>query len=65
MAERKAGFGQTLDAVLWSFFGVRRSDAHERDMQSLNPLHVVVVGVLAAACFVALLIFVVHTVVTK
>jgi hypothetical protein len=51
-ARRKARLGQTIGAVLWSFFGVRRSANHEADMAELNPLHVIAVGVIAAAIFV-------------
>ena len=51
-ARRKVRLGQTIGAVLWSFFGVRRSANHEADMAELNPLHVIAVGVIAAAIFV-------------
>jgi hypothetical protein len=54
--ERPGSFRQTLLAVLWSFFGVRRSANHEADMNRLNPVHVVVVGVLMAILFVTGLI---------
>ncbi|MFC3149223.1 DUF2970 domain-containing protein [Piscinibacterium candidicorallinum] len=63
--QRKGSFGQTLSAVLWSFFGVRRGADHERDMSSLNPVHVLVIGVLAAAVFVGVLIGIVQMVVGK
>lgn len=48
----KATFLQTLSAVLWSFFGVRKGANHSEDMQKLNPVHVIIVGVLAAVAFV-------------
>ena len=51
-ASRKVRLGQTIGAVLWSFFGVRRSASHEADMAELNPVHVIAVGVAAAAIFV-------------
>jgi hypothetical protein len=60
---RKGGFLATLVAVLWSFFGVRRSDRHTEDMQHLNPVHVIVVGILAAAVFVLTLVGIVKAVV--
>ncbi|HVE88200.1 MAG TPA: DUF2970 domain-containing protein [Burkholderiaceae bacterium] len=62
-AKRRAGFAQTVRAVLWSFFGVRRKADYERDAAQLNPVHVIVAGLLAAAAFVALLIVVVNLVV--
>ena len=51
-ARRKVRLGQTIGAVLWSFFGVRRSASHEADMAELNPVHVIAVGVAAAGIFV-------------
>ncbi|MFM7532994.1 MAG: DUF2970 domain-containing protein [Rubrivivax sp.] len=54
---------ETMRAVLWSFFGVRRRDGYERDVQRLNPLYVIVAGVLAAALFVLALVLAVQWVV--
>lgn len=51
-APRRAGFWPTMRAVLWSFFGVRKRQAYLDDAGSLNPLAVVVAGVLAGALFV-------------
>ena len=45
---RKAAFGQTARAVAWSFLGIRRSKDHEQDVKQLNPVHVVIAGVLGA-----------------
>jgi len=59
----KATFLQTLSAVLWSFFGVRKGANHSEDMQKLNPVHVIIVGVLAAAVFVLGLLTLVNFVV--
>jgi hypothetical protein len=61
--EGGATFLETIKAVLWAFFGVRRGRDHERDAARLNPLHVVIAGVLAAATFVLILVLVVHQVV--
>ena len=52
---RPASFKRTLLAVVWSFFGVRKSKDLERDVSELNPLHVVIVGVIVAAVFVGAL----------
>ncbi|MCW5632701.1 MAG: DUF2970 domain-containing protein [Rubrivivax sp.] len=54
---------QTVRAVLWSFFGVRRRAEYERDVQRLDPRHVVVAGIVAAALFVLLLVVLVRWVV--
>ena len=56
-------FLQTARAVAWSFFGVRRAVDLERDAQQLNPVHVVVGGVLGAALLVAALVWLVRWVV--
>ncbi len=56
---------ETMRAVLWSFFGVRRRDAYERDVQRLNPVYVIVAGVLAAALFVLALLVTVQWVVSS
>lgn len=59
---RRAGFLATLRAVLWSFFGVRKRHAHLEDAGSLNPLAVVVAGVLAGVVFVITIVLVVQLV---
>jgi hypothetical protein len=60
---RKGSFGQTMKAVAWSFFGVRRSAEYERDVSHLNPVHVIIAGVIGAALFVVALILVVNWVI--
>ena len=54
---------ETMRAVLWSFFGVRRRDGYERDVQRLNPVYVIVAGLLAAVLFVLALVVAVQWVV--
>ena len=53
---RKPSFPRAFRAVFWSFFGVRKSRDLEQDASELNPLHVIVAAVVAAALFVAALI---------
>ena len=62
--KRSASFFTTLRAVLWSFFGVRRRSEYEKDAARLNPVHVIIVGVLAAALFVMTLLLIVRAVVS-
>jgi len=57
---RKGSFGQTVRAVAWSFLGIRRSSGLEEDVKRLNPIHVIVAGVLGAVLFVLLLVALVH-----
>ncbi len=60
---RKATFGQTAKAVMWSFFGVRKKSDHERDAAQLNPVHVIVAALIGALIFVVVLILIVKSVV--
>ena len=60
---RKGSFVQTMKAVAWSFFGVRRSAEYERDVSQLNPVHVIVAGVIGAALFVVALVVLVNWVI--
>lgn len=62
---RKASFAQTARAVAWSFLGIRRSSGLEEDVKKLNPVHVVVAGVLGAVLFIVLLVVLVHYVVSS
>ena len=59
-AQRKASFLQTMRAVAWSFFGVRRSAELEKDVSQLNPVHLVIAGVIGAAMFIAVLLLLVN-----
>ena len=56
-------FLQTVGAVAWSFFGVRRATDYERDVQRLNPKHVVIAGIVGAVLFIAVLVMLVKWVV--
>ena len=62
--ERKAGFLPTMRAVLWSFLGVRKRAGYEQDAAQLNPVYVIIAGIVAAAVFVLVLLLVVRTVVS-
>jgi hypothetical protein len=59
-AVKRLNLLQTISAVLWSFFGVRRGKDHDKDMAQLNPVHVVITGVIAAICFVLTLLLLVN-----
>ena len=60
---RPLSFVQTLQAVFWSFFGVRRSRDMGADVQQLNPVHLLLGGLLGAALFVVALVLLVRWVV--
>jgi Protein of unknown function (DUF2970) len=61
----KGTFAQTVRAVAWSFFGVRRRAEFERDVQRLDPVHVVIAGIAGAALFVVALVLVVRWVIAS
>jgi hypothetical protein len=56
-------FLRSFKAVAWSFFGVRKASEYEKDVDQLNPLHVVIAGVIAAALFVGAIVMLVKWVV--
>lgn len=58
----KSSFLRLLKAVFWSFFGVRRRRDLESDAK-LNPLHLILAGLLGAALFIGILLVVVRSVV--
>ena len=64
-SQRPASLLQTARAVAWSFLGIRRSSGLEQDVQKLNPVHVVIGGVLGAAVFVAFIVLLVRWVVSS
>ena len=63
--KRKASFLATMKAVFWSFFGVRKGQHSQQDEASLNPVHVVIAGLLGALIFIVLLIVIVKIVLAK
>ena len=64
-ARRKGSFLQTMRAVGWSFFGIRKGSEYEKDVGQLNPVHVVIAGVLGAGLFVLVLVTVVNWVLSS
>ncbi len=63
--QRRGSLLRTFQAVAWSFIGIRKGAEYEKDVAQLNPLHVVVAGIVAAALFVVALVFLVNWVVTS
>jgi hypothetical protein len=57
---RKGSFLRTIQAVAWSFFGVRKRSDLEKDVSQLNPVHVVIAGVIGAIIFIVLLLLLVN-----
>lgn len=57
---RRAGPLDAAKAVFWSFLGIRKRAAHERDAVTLTPLQVIVAGLVGAAIFVLSLVMLVR-----
>jgi hypothetical protein len=62
---RKGSWLRTAKAVAWSFFGIRRRADYAKDVDQLNPIHVVIAGIIGAALFVLLLVLLVRWVISS
>lgn len=62
-SRRKGSFARTAQAVAWSFFGVRKSVEYERDVNEINPVHVVIAGVAGVLLFIGVLLVLVRWVI--
>lgn len=56
-------FFRTLKAIAWSFVGIRESSEYQKDLSSINPLHVIIVGIGAVLVLVVGLVVLVNVVV--
>ena len=63
--DQPASLGQTMRAVAWSFFGIRRSADLEHDVRRLRPVHVVLGGLIGAIVFVILLVLLIRWIVSS
>lgn len=62
-AERKGSFLRTVRAVAWAFLGLRKGSEYRQDLQNINPLHLIVVGLLGLLALILGLVGIVHWVV--
>jgi len=58
---RKRSFIDTAKTVLWGALGIRRRSDHDR--APLNPLHLVILGVLFAVLFIFTLLTIIRAVI--
>lgn len=56
VTQRKGSLWRTIKAISWSFIGLRSRSAYEEDIKKLNPVHIVIVGLLGVLVFVGCLI---------
>lgn len=62
-APGKGGRLRTVRAVGWALLGVRKGSDYQKDVESITPLQVVVVGLVAVILLVAGLILIVNWIV--
>lgn len=65
LAQRKLNFIQTLKAIAWAMFGVRKGTGYQEDIEKLNPVHLVVAGLLFGVLFVVSLVTIVGLVLSS
>ena len=63
--QRKGSIFRTVKAVMWSFVGLRSRGGYEQDVEQLNPVHIVIVGLVGLFVFVGGLILLATWVVGK
>lgn len=63
--QRKLNFFQTLKAVLWAMFGVRKGSGLQTDVAKLNPVHLILAGLLFGVVFVATLVILARLIVSN
>lgn len=62
-SQKTRGFFATLSAVAWSFTGLRRKKDFDEDVGGLNPVYVIVAGLIGVLIFIGVLITIVKLVV--
>ncbi len=62
---QKQSIFRTVKAVLWSFVGLRSKGGYDQDVAELNPVHIIVVGLVGVFVFVGSLILLATWVVAK
>jgi len=58
LSQRKLSFLQTLKAVGWGLFGVRKGKGYREDISKLNPVHLIIAALIATAVFVVGLVLI-------
>jgi len=58
LSNRRLKFGQTIKAVAWGFFGVRKNKGYDTDIATINPIYLILAGIIAAIIFVGGLVFI-------
>ena len=61
----KASAWHSIKLVAWSFLGIRSRSGYQEDLARVNPMHVVLVGIVGVLLLIAGLIGLVNWVVAK
>lgn len=64
-ADKQSSFAHSIKLVAWSFLGIRSKKGYQEDLSRVNPLHVVLVGIVSVLIIVVGLIGLVNWVVAK
>ena len=59
----RSSFWRSMRIVAWGFLGIRKRSEYQQDLEKINPLHIIVVGLMAIFLLVLSLIAVVNWVV--
>ena len=62
-SQRKGSLLRTVRAVAWSLIGLRKGSEYQQDVEKLNPVHIIVVGLMAVFLLVIGLIGLVNWIV--
>jgi len=65
VTQRKGSLWRTVKAIGWSFVGLRARGDYEKDVEQLNPVHILIVGLVGVLVFVGSLILLATWVVGK
>lgn len=61
----RTSFLRSVKLVAWSFLGIRGNREYQQDLARVNPMHVVLVGIVGALLLVVGLVVLVNWVVAK
>lgn len=62
---KQSSFMRSIKLVAWSFLGIRSKKGYQDDLSRVNPVHVVLVGIVSVLILVIGLIGLVNWVVAK
>ena len=58
--DTRASLLRSVRTVAWSFLGIRKNSEFQKDIASVQPLHVIAVGLAGALLFVLALVLLVN-----